>query len=104
MAVRNIQAAFLKESVMAKQMHRPNIDAPLWAAVRQGGKEAAQIIPALPGSVRVVEEPGTLGNPTPQMITEESGTMRERTSFFDRYDSRSADHTNGHDRDIEIDR
>lgn len=50
---------------------RPSFSAPLWAAVRQGGKEFAQILPAFPESVRVVEEPGTLGNPTQYMVTEE---------------------------------
>jgi hypothetical protein len=89
---------------MAKEMRRPNFDAPLWAAVRQGPKELAQTFPATPGSVRVVEEPGTLGNPTPQMVTEQSGTMSEEKRFFGRYDSRSADRSSHHDRDIDIDR
>lgn len=43
----------------------------LQAFLRQGAKELAQVLPALPDSVRVVEEPGTLGNPTPQMVTQE---------------------------------
>lgn len=41
------------------------------AAVRQGAKEVAQVLPAFPESVRVVEEPGTPGNPTPQEVASE---------------------------------
>ena len=41
----------------------------LQAFVRQGFKELAQVIPATPESVRVVEEPGSIGNPTPQIVT-----------------------------------
>ncbi len=36
----------------------------LAAFVRQGAKETAQVLPAFPDSMRVVEEPGALGNPT----------------------------------------
>ncbi len=39
------------------------------AALRQGAKELAQVLPAFPDSARVVEEPGTIGNPTPQIVT-----------------------------------
>lgn len=48
---------------------RPAFDAPLYAALRQGAKEVGQALQAFPDSVRTVEEPGTLGNPTPQMVT-----------------------------------
>lgn len=48
---------------------RPAFSAPLYAALRQGAKEAAQVLPAFPSSIRPVEEMGTLGNPTPQMVT-----------------------------------
>lgn len=38
--------------------------------VRQGTKEFAQnVLPAFPDSPRAVEEPGVMGNPTPQLIT-----------------------------------
>jgi hypothetical protein len=49
---------------------RPAFTAPLYAALRQGSKEIAQnVLPAFPTSARPVEEMGTLGNPTPQMLT-----------------------------------
>ena len=76
---------------MTKEVSRPNFMAPIWAALRQGGHEIAPAFQALPTSnIRVVEEPGTLGNPTPQMVTEESGALREKESIFDRYDSRES--------------
>lgn len=54
---------------------RPAFSAPLWAAARQGAKELSQVLPAFPDSVRPVEEQGTLGNPTPQEVTQEKGTV-----------------------------
>jgi hypothetical protein len=68
---------------------RPAFSAPLWAAFRQGAKELAQALPALPDSIRPVEEPGTLGNPTQQMVTEQSRGEGEFQKLLDRYDSRS---------------
>ena len=38
------------------------------AAVRVGPKELAQFLPAFPDSARTIEEPGALGNLTPQEI------------------------------------
>lgn len=40
----------------------------LQAWLRAGAKELAQALPALPDSVRVVEEPGLPGNLTPYEI------------------------------------
>jgi hypothetical protein len=43
--------------------------APLHAAVRQGARELAQILPAFPDSnVKPVEEPGQMFNATPQEV------------------------------------
>jgi hypothetical protein len=75
---------------MSKQENtRPAFSAPLWAALRQGSKELAQALPALPDSIRPVEEPGTMGNPTPQQVTEQSRSESEFQKLLDRYDSRS---------------
>ena len=52
-------------------MSRPAFTAPLYAWMRQGSKELAQALPALPSSVRPVEEVGMMGNPTQQMVTQE---------------------------------
>lgn len=52
-------------------MERPAFSAPLYAAVRQGAKELAQVLPAFPSSVHVVEEPGTIGNLPSQLVTQE---------------------------------
>ena len=68
--------------------NRPAFSAPLYAALRQGSKELAQILPAFPESVRPIEEPGTLGNPTAQMITEEMGTLKGYDRMLDAYASR----------------
>ncbi len=53
------------------EQQRPSFSGPLLAALRQGGKELAAVLPAFPDSVQVVNEPGTLGNPTPQLVTEQ---------------------------------
>jgi hypothetical protein len=49
----------------------PAFSAPLYAAVRQGAKEFAQALQAFPDSIRTVEEMGTLGNPTPHLVTDQ---------------------------------
>jgi len=67
------------------ETNRPSFSAPLKAAFRQGTKEIAQILPAFPDSIRPVEEPGTLGNPTSQMVTNEQGiglTFKERAEMY----------------------
>ena len=53
-------------------MSRPAITAPLYAWLRQGTKEIAQALPALPSSVRPIEEPGMMGVPTPHMVNQEA--------------------------------
>jgi hypothetical protein len=45
----------------------------LAAMGRMGLKELAQALPAFPESVRPVEEPGALGNITPQIATGQMG-------------------------------
>jgi hypothetical protein len=70
-----------------QEINRPSFMAPLWAAVRQGGKEIEQILPAFPDSVRCVNEPGTLGNPTMQMVTAEMGTLNGYDRMLDHYAS-----------------
>jgi hypothetical protein len=52
-------------------MARPSFMSPIYAWFRQGGKEVGQALPALPTSIRPVEEVGTLGNPTQQLATEQ---------------------------------
>jgi hypothetical protein len=47
------------------------------AWVREGFKELAQALQAFPGQgIHQVEEPGLVGNPTPQMVTHEMGADR----------------------------
>ncbi len=76
---------------MAKKepVQRPAFTSPLYAALRQGSKELAQALPALPTSVRPVEEAGTLANPTQQMVTEQSGTLSGYNRMLDKYSSRA---------------
>lgn len=70
------------------QTSRPSFSAPLYAAVRQGAKELAQALPAFPESIRPVEEPGTLGNPTQAMVTQEIGTVHGYDQMLDGYAAR----------------
>lgn len=67
---------------------RPSFSAPLYAALRQGAKELAQALPAFPESARIVEEPGTLGNPTPQQVTEQVVGEQGYQSMFNTYAAR----------------
>jgi hypothetical protein len=67
---------------------RPAFSAPLWAAARQGAKELSQALPALPDSIRPIEEPGAMGVPTQQMVTDESRGSENFKSLLARYDSR----------------
>ncbi len=55
----------------SSENNRPSFWGPLLAWGRQGFDEIAQILPPFPDSIRCVNEPGTLGNPTMQMITEQ---------------------------------
>jgi hypothetical protein len=70
-----------------QEINRPSFSAPLWAAARQGAKELSQYLPAFPDSARCVEEPGTLGNPTMQMVTAQMGTLNGFHSVLDQYAS-----------------
>ena len=67
----------------------PSVSAPLLAALRQGAKELASILPAFPDSVHVVEEPGAMGNPTPQLVTEQISAGQENGSIRDSYAARA---------------
>jgi len=50
----------------------------LQAMLRLGSKELAQILPAFPDSVKPIEEPGALGNLTPQeVVNQKHGRDRE---------------------------
>jgi hypothetical protein len=71
------------------QNRPPSVTAPLLAALRQGAKELAAILPAFPESVRIVEEPGTMGNPTPQMVTEQISAGQDIDNMLDTYAARS---------------
>jgi hypothetical protein len=76
---------------MSEESNRPSFSAPLYAALRQGAKELAQVLPAFPESVHPVEEPGTIGNPTPQMVTQEIGTVHGYDRMLDTYSERGGD-------------
>ncbi len=78
---------------MSEERSRPSFTAPLLAAIRQGSKEFSQnLLPAFPDSARPIEEPGTLGNPTPQMITEQIGTLEGYNQMLDSYASQHVEH------------
>jgi hypothetical protein len=67
---------------------RPSFSAPLSAALRQGAKEISQVLPAFPESVRPVEEPGTLGNLTPSMVTAQITGERGYSAMVEGYAAR----------------
>jgi hypothetical protein len=68
-----------------EKTNRPSWSAPLLAAGRQGLDEIAQILPPFPDSIRCVNEPGTLGNPTMQMITEQMRGDESYEQMLDQY-------------------
>ena len=70
---------------------RPAFSAPLYAAFRQGDKEFAQILKAFPDGIQLIEEPGTLGNPTAQMISEEIGTLKGYNRMLEKYADRESE-------------
>lgn len=87
---------------MAKQQtNRPAFSAPLMAFLRQGHGEIGQALPAFPDSMRCVDEPGTLGNPTMQMVTAEIGTLSGYDRMLDEYASDKSRET---ERDREMER
>jgi hypothetical protein len=77
---------------MAEEQESPNrqpsFTSPLLAALRQGAKELAQILPAFPESVRVVEEPGMMGNPTQYEVNNQVGVGRDIDKMLDAYAAR----------------
>ena len=86
---------------MSERQQQPAFTAPLYAFVRQGGKETGQVLQAFPDSMRPVEEPGTLGNPTPQMITNATHPELDNSGLLARYSSeQEADH--GQDQGMEM--
>jgi hypothetical protein len=75
-----------------KKTLRPSFMSPIYAWFRQGSKEISQVLPATPQSIRPVEEPGTLGNPTMQTLTAEMGTVEgynRRLDMLAKRDSRN---------------
>lgn len=74
---REVESLNTKGKAMSE---RPSFSSPLYAALRQGAKELAQALPAFPDSIQPVNEAGTLGNPTPSMVTDQI----EHAHEFDR--------------------
>ncbi len=70
---------------------RPSFSGPLLAALRQGSKEMVAVLPAFPDSIQVVNEPGTLGNPTPQLVTEQISAGQDFNRMLDGYAAMSQD-------------
>jgi hypothetical protein len=66
-------AAAQPVAVAAEPEGRKFGEGALLAMGRMGFKELAQALPAFPDSIRPVEEPGALGNLTPQMVTDQMG-------------------------------
>lgn len=54
----------------------------LEGALRQGLKEIGQVLPAFPDSVRTVEEPGMIGNLTPQEVVASKSGYEEMLSQY----------------------
>lgn len=63
------------------------------AMIRSGFKELGQALVAFPDStIRPVEEPGLVGNPTPQIVTEEMGAGHSYNDMLERYADRAPAH------------
>ena len=92
-----------------QQKGRPAFWGPLKAAWRQGLKEIAQYLPAFPENPRPIEEPGTMGNPTPVMVTDqlraESRIRQDSSNIHDeRLDRYAARGDGGSERQQEMER
>jgi hypothetical protein len=65
-------------------MAKPKIGSgALAASLRLGSKEISQILPALPDSVKVVEEPGALGNLTSVEVYQAKQPQQEPNKALD---------------------
>ena len=68
------------------------------AALRQGAKELAQVLPAFPAhGIQPVEEPGLASNLTPQEVAHDKGAYE---TMLGRYSSRG-EQEQTQDRDLE---
>jgi len=70
----------------------------LKAMGRAGAKELAQILAAFPESVRPVEEPGLVGNLTPQEIVQDKKSYEK---MLDGYAARGSVHGREQDKGME---
>lgn len=52
--------------------------------LRQGHKEIAQALPAFPDSMRTVEEPGMVGNLTPQEVVADKNGYQQQLGQYAR--------------------
>ncbi|MBX3443849.1 MAG: hypothetical protein KF774_15685 [Planctomyces sp.] len=83
------------------QERPPSFSAPLLAALRQGAKELAQVLPAFPESVRVVEEPGMMGVPTQYAVNNQMGIGRDFDNMLDGYAARGQDREQSQEKEME---
>jgi hypothetical protein len=83
------------------QERPPSFSAPLLAALRQGAKELAQVLPAFPESVRVVEEPGMMGVPTQYAVNSQMGIGRDFDNMLDSYAARGQDCEQSQEKEME---
>lgn len=68
------------------------------AWLRAGGKEIAQILPAFSDSVRPAEEPGLLGNMTPQEVVQDK---QNYNAMLGGYAARGSVHGREQDRGLD---
>lgn len=94
MADEQIQAAVIRHAMRdMAEVPTASHDAPepagrkfgeghLMGMVRLGGHELTQALQAFPDSnIRPMEEPGTVGNPTPQVVTNDMGYQQMLDSY-----------------------
>ena len=82
------EAAAKPKSQPPPTSSRPAFSAPLYAWMRQGLKECTQLLQAFPDSIHPIEEPGTLGNPTQAMVTEQIGSFSGYNAMLEGYAGR----------------
>ena len=70
---------------------RPAFSAPLLCRIPTRRQGISQILKAFPDGIQLIEEPGTLGNPTAQMISEEIGTLKGYNRMLEKYADRESE-------------
>ena len=71
---------------------QPSTSSTLWGEWRRGLKDLQNaVLNPYNGMTQTHEEPGTIGNPTPQMVTQDIQGRESFSNVLDQYASRAPD-------------